>query len=117
MFMALPETIAVCVAYAGAGRTCVLIEMSVPAGCTAAQAVQRSGLLLDLPDAQVDVLTLGLRGRKIAASHRLQNGDRVEICRPLRVDPKLARRERFARQGAKSAGLFAKRRAGAKAGY
>jgi len=33
------------------------------------------------------------------------------------VDPKVARRERFARQGAKTAGLFAKRRAGAKAGY
>ncbi|MFY8043382.1 MAG: RnfH family protein, partial [Rhodoferax sp.] len=29
----------------------------------------------------------------------------------------VARRERFANQGAKSAGLFAKRRSGAKAGY
>jgi len=41
----------------------------------------------------------------------------VEIWRPLRVDPKLARRERFGRQGARSAGLFAKRRPGSKPGY
>jgi sulfur carrier protein len=47
----------------------------------------------------------------------LQDGDRLEIYRPLKVDPKVARRERFARQGAKTTGLFAKRRPGAKAGY
>ena len=35
----------------------------------------------------------------------------------LRVDPKVARRERFNDQGAKSAGLFTKKRPGAKAGY
>ncbi|MBW8723026.1 MAG: RnfH family protein, partial [Polaromonas sp.] len=44
-------------------------------------------------------------------------GDRLEIYRGLRVDPKVARRERFNRQGVKRAGLFAKTRAGAKAGY
>jgi putative ubiquitin-RnfH superfamily antitoxin RatB of RatAB toxin-antitoxin module len=49
----------------------------------------------------------------------LSNNDRMEIYRALTVDPKVARRERFARQGAKkkAAGLFARRRAGAKAGY
>jgi sulfur carrier protein len=41
----------------------------------------------------------------------------VELYRPLKVDPKLARRERFNRQGAGTTGLFAKRRAGAKSGY
>lgn len=115
--MAQSEPIAVSVAYAGAGRSWVLVELDMPAACTAAQAIQRSGVLAGLSDTQVDALTLGLRGRKIQPGHRLQSGDRVEICRPLRVDPKLARRERFARQGAKSAGLFAKRREGAKAGY
>jgi sulfur carrier protein len=47
----------------------------------------------------------------------LQDGDRLEWLRPLQVDPKVARRERFKRQGAKTAGLFAQRRQGAKAGY
>jgi putative ubiquitin-RnfH superfamily antitoxin RatB of RatAB toxin-antitoxin module len=41
----------------------------------------------------------------------------VEIYRGLLVDPKVARRERFRKQGARAAGLFAKRRPGAKPGY
>jgi putative ubiquitin-RnfH superfamily antitoxin RatB of RatAB toxin-antitoxin module len=47
----------------------------------------------------------------------LQPGDRVEVLRPIKVDPKVARRERFKKQGVKAAGLFAKKRPGAKAGY
>lgn len=59
----------------------------------------------------------GVWGRAVAADYVLQEGDRLEAYRPLTVDPKTARRERFARQGARGAGLFAKRRAGAKPGY
>ena len=47
----------------------------------------------------------------------LREGDRLELLRPLRVDPKVARRERFVGQGARSTGLFAKRRPNSKAGY
>lgn len=47
----------------------------------------------------------------------LLDGDRIELCRGLRVDPKVARRERFSRQGARATGLFAGKRAGAKDGY
>ncbi len=36
----------------------------------------------------------------------LTSGDRVELYRALTVDPKVARRERFAQQGARGAGLF-----------
>jgi len=43
--------------------------------------------------------------------------DRLELYRPLLVDPKEARRARFEAQGARSVGLFARRRPGAKAGY
>ena len=56
-------------------------------------------------------------GKPVELPHVLQAGDRLELLRPLRVDPKVARRERFQHQGAKTAGLFAKRRAGAKPGY
>ena len=59
----------------------------------------------------------GIWGRKARLQQLLRDGDRVELYRPLQVDPKVARRERFARQGARAAGLFAKKRAGAKAGY
>jgi putative ubiquitin-RnfH superfamily antitoxin RatB of RatAB toxin-antitoxin module len=47
----------------------------------------------------------------------LRDQDRIEVYRPLLVDPKVARRERFVKQGARGAGLFAKKRQGAKAGY
>jgi uncharacterized protein len=60
---------------------------------------------------------VGVWGKKAALEQPLCDRDRVEIYRPLRVDPKVARRERFKKQGAKSAGLFAQRRPGAKAGY
>lgn len=59
----------------------------------------------------------GIWNRKVSLTAPLSNEDRLEIYRPLRVDPKVARRERFKKQGAKSAGLFAQRRPGAKAGY
>lgn len=72
--------------------------------------------------AACDVLLLpaqscGIWGRAKALDHVLQAGERVEVYQPLKVDPKVARRERFAKQGARSAGLFASRRAHSKAGY
>ena len=60
---------------------------------------------------------LGIWGRRCQAQQPVREGDRIEIYRPLRVDPKVARRERFRKQGARGAGLFAQRRPGAKPGY
>ena len=62
-------------------------------------------------------LFISVWGRPQPLSHVLQEGDRVELTRALRVDPKVARRERFRQQGAKTAGLFAHQRPNAKAGY
>jgi putative ubiquitin-RnfH superfamily antitoxin RatB of RatAB toxin-antitoxin module len=50
-------------------------------------------------------------------SQALKEDDRIEWLRGLRVDPKVARRERFEKQGSRAAGLFARRKPGAKAGY
>lgn len=63
------------------------------------------------------VLHYAVWGAKTSAEHMLKDLDRVELCRPLRVDPKVARRERFAKQGARTSGLFTTRRPGAKPGY
>lgn len=56
-------------------------------------------------------------GKPVEPSRVLQEDDRIEWLRGLRVDPKVARRERFQKQGSRSAGLFATKRPGAKAGY
>lgn len=59
----------------------------------------------------------GVWGRTKPLDQALHDGDRVELYQPLKVDPKVARRERFAQQGARGAGLFASRRTHSKAGY
>lgn len=60
---------------------------------------------------------MGIWGKLTKSEQKLVDGDRLELYRPLTVDPKIARRERFARQGARGAGLFKRQRPGAKAGY
>ncbi len=79
---------------------------------------QASDLLAQFPDDDLLSVDKGVWGKKVALSHVLRDQDRLELYRQLTVDPKVARRERFVGQGAKkAAGLFAKRRVGAKAGY
>ncbi len=62
-------------------------------------------------------LTCAVWGRVVGLDYPLQQGDRVELVRELRVDPMTARRERFNKQGIKKAGLFKTKREGAKQGY
>lgn len=59
----------------------------------------------------------GIWGRKVPWTHVVQAGDRIELYRPLKVDPKVARRQRFKRQGKGRTGLFANRKSGSAAGY
>ena len=112
-----PDGIAVTVAFASAARQVQTARLHLPAGATLAQAVQASGLLQGLNEPERAALAWGIWGRPALPEAVLRAGDRVEIWRPLRVDPKRARRERFASQGARAAGLFARRRPGGKAGY
>ena len=62
-------------------------------------------------------LQAGIWGRKVLWTQPLQEGDRIELYRPLKVDPKVARRQRFKRQGKGRTGLFANRKSGSAAGY
>lgn len=88
--------------------------LELPAGATVADALAQArarGLCPAEPAA------CGLWGKVVPPEALLQDGDRLELYRPLTVDPKLARRQRFARQGVRGAGLFARRRPGGKQGY
>lgn len=105
------------VAYSPAPRQVLECVLDLPEGATARQALQASGLLETRPELAQGALDVGVWGRSAKPDQALEDGDRVEIYRPLRVDPKVARRERFQKQGARSAGLFAQRRPGAKQGY
>jgi putative ubiquitin-RnfH superfamily antitoxin RatB of RatAB toxin-antitoxin module len=105
------------VVYSPAPRQVREWQIGVTAGATVAQALAACEALDEFPQLKENRPVLGIWGRKTTPGHVLREGDRVEIYRGLRVDPKVARRERFSRQGAKRAGLFARTRVGAKAGY
>ena len=92
-------------------------QVTLAAGATARQAVLASGLPQSCPGFDWAAADVGVWGRKATWDQVLRERDRVEIYRGLRVDPKVARRERFRKQGARSAGLFAQRRSGSKPGY
>lgn len=86
-------TILVEVVYAGRGRQWV-VPLLLPAGTTAIQAIERSGLDLRVPELVVDPASIGIFGRLVGPHTPLREGDRVEIYRPLIADPKLQRRVR-----------------------
>lgn len=78
-----------------------IIALLVEPGTSALQAVERSGIVKYFPEidpatAKMGIFgqSLGTKGLDAAASHVLQQGDRVEIYRPLISDPKEARRKR-----------------------
>ena len=70
--------------------------LNVEAGCTARQAVALSGIAEIFPDLALAECTLGIFSKVIEDPERyvLVDGDRVEIYRPLLLDPKEARRQR-----------------------
>lgn len=103
--------------YAPAARCCHEEVLNLPDGLDAWSALQTAGWVERFPELTDDRVSLSVWGRQVTRKHRLREGDRLEICRPLRVDPKVARRERFVAQGARGSGLFASRRSGSKAGY
>lgn len=72
----------------------LLRRVSLPAGSTVIQAVEQSGLLQEMPEVAFDPSRLGTFSRRVTADDLLQDGDRVEIYRPLTLDPKDARRRR-----------------------
>lgn len=102
-------------AYASAPRTVHTLALDVPETCTVDQALVVSGWLRDFPE--LAVLPIGIWNLKASRDVLLREGDRVEFYRELRVDPKVARRERFVGQGSRGTGLFSRRRPGAKPGY
>ncbi|MDF4003871.1 RnfH family protein [Luteibacter sp. PPL552] len=80
------------VAYAGPEGQAVL-SLRVPAGCTAWEAVELARPRLPA-GVEADPGRLGVFATKVAADRVLEAGDRVEIYRPLALDPMEARRRR-----------------------
>ncbi|MBE0399995.1 RnfH family protein [Halomonas sp. FME1] len=96
------ETLTVEVAYALPHKQ-RLVALRVPEGTTARQAVERAdlpALFPELPSGTFEQAPLGIFGKALRSpdTQALREGDRVEVYRPLAIDPKAARLERAKRQ-------------------
>lgn len=87
------EKLRVEVVYAASDRQ-YLVTLEVPAGTSIAGAIELCRRQRLLPEAAFHHTDYGVFGRRAPATRVLQPGDRVEIYRPLKVDPKEARRRR-----------------------
>lgn len=89
------KTITVEVAYATPERQ-LLLAVDVPTGSTAIEAIQASNVFMQAPELQVDALAVGVFSQPIKnpETYEIKAGDRLEIYRPLIIDPMQARRKR-----------------------
>jgi putative ubiquitin-RnfH superfamily antitoxin RatB of RatAB toxin-antitoxin module len=72
----------------------ILCRTEIANGSTVIQAIDASGIIELLPDGAMDLRQLGVFSQKAAPDQLLRDGDRVEIYRPLQLDPMEARRRR-----------------------
>lgn len=87
------EQITVNVVYAEPERQ-VVCRVTLPVGSTVMRAIEASGITQAVAGLVIDPERLGVFSRKAAPDQVLGEGDRVEIYRPLTLDPKEARRRR-----------------------
>jgi putative ubiquitin-RnfH superfamily antitoxin RatB of RatAB toxin-antitoxin module len=99
--MASAELLAVEVAYSPEPGRVERWALRLPAGSRVADAVRQSGLLSAHPGLELDALSVGVWGTLRGLDHPLREHDRVEVYRPLKVDPKEARRLRYRSHRAK----------------
>lgn len=71
-----------------------VIEVDIATGATVRQAIVASGLPARVQIGALDELDVGVWNHRCSLDTVLREGDRIEVYRPLRVDPKEARRIR-----------------------
>ncbi|MDH3585916.1 MAG: RnfH family protein [Gammaproteobacteria bacterium] len=72
----------------------VLVALKVEEGATVADAIVASGIGSRFPELVVEEMPVGIWGKLVARHSRVREGDRVELYRPLEIDPREARRQR-----------------------
>lgn len=96
------NTIYIEVAYALPNKQ-VIIGLDVAEGICMLEAARRSGISHQFPELDIENSEMGIFGKveKAPATCKLRAGDRVEIYRPLVIDPKEVRKQRAAKAKAK----------------
>lgn len=70
-----------------------LISVTLPPRSSVGEAISKSAIADRFPAEDLDKLQTGIWGQPVERNHILSNGDRVEIYRPLQLDPREARRQ------------------------
>jgi uncharacterized protein len=86
------------VVYSPHAREVEVVPLDLADGATVLHALRESRLLERHPHIDLASAKVGVWGRVVALSQVLREGDRVEVYRPLTVDPKEARRQRYRKQ-------------------
>jgi uncharacterized protein len=94
-----PGALTVSVAYSPRAGEVDEQTLQLPHGATVADALRASGLRQRHPGLALDALPVGIWGAFCDRGDVLRDRDRVELYRPLQVDPKEARRQRQRAQG------------------
>ena len=93
----MPEEIMVEVAYALPEEQ-VIISIKVPTIFNVQQAIEKSGIQKKFPGIDLSKNKVGIFGKKTTLDNTLNDRDRIEIYRPLILDPKEMRRKRAAKK-------------------
>ncbi len=75
-----------------------LLSIEVLEDTTVEQAIKQSDILQRYPDIDLTINQIGIFSKACQLSDKLHDGDRIEIYRPLTIDPKEARKARAIKQ-------------------
>ena len=69
-----------------------LVELVVEAGKSVGQVIDESGFYQLFPEQRLELADVGVWGRPVDRKYLVRDGDRIELYRPLLMDPREARR-------------------------
>ena len=80
------------IAYAQPQRQ-IWFDIELPEGATIQDAIERSGILKQFPEINLETQKVGIYAKLSKLDAVLSDGDRVEIYRPITCDPKTVPRK------------------------
>lgn len=72
----------------------LLLALEVETGTSVAEVVTLSGIATRFPELSLAEMPVGIWGKPVSRDTAVRNGDRIELYRPLEIDPREARRQR-----------------------
>ena len=70
----------------------VWLKLDVPEGATVKEAIEKSGLLAQFPEIDLEKQKVGIFGKLTKLDAKLAEGTRIEIYRPITADPETVER-------------------------